>query len=254
MLEICSIASGSNGNCYYIGNETDAIVIDCGIFFRSLETRAGNAGIDIKKIRAVLISHEHSDHVRGVKTLAGKLNLPVYFTPRTYEKTYKRHKPDYYKALSLEEPVEIFGFYVHTFKKYHDAISPVSFRVEYQGVNIGVMTDIGVADVTLCKEFSKCQAAFLESNYDEQMLENGPYPKVLKDRVASNVGHLSNSQAFALVRDFANENLTHLIFSHVSQENNTPEKVLEKFSPFKDKYSMCVAPRFDPSEKMVILP
>lgn len=254
MLEICSIASGSNGNCYYIGNETDAIVIDCGIFYTSLLTRAEKAGIDVKKIRAVLVSHEHSDHVRGVKTIANKLNLPIYFTPKTYAKTYKKHKPEYFKALSTQEPVEIFGFMVYTFPKYHDAVDAVSFRIEYQDVNIGVMTDIGVADVTLCKEFSKCQAVFLESNYDEEMLQNGPYPKILKDRVASNVGHLSNSQAFALVRDFAAEDLRHIIFSHISQENNTSEKVLEKFSVFKDKYSLVIAPRFDPSEKILIQP
>lgn len=209
MLEICSIASGSNGNCYYIGNETDAIVIDCGIFFRSLETRAENAGIDIKKIRAILISHEHSDHVRGVKTLARKLNLPVYFMPKTYEKTYRRHKPDYYKALSTETPVEIFGFYVHTFKKYHDAISPVSFRVEYQGVNIGVMTDIGVADVTLCKEFSKCQAAFFgeqlrRGNAQKRTLSAGfERPCCLQRRTSFQLSGVCVSEGFCQRKPYA---------------------------------------------------
>lgn len=246
MIEICSIASGSNGNCYYIGDENNAIIIDCGIYFSHLKKRCGISGVDISKIRAVFVSHEHGDHVRGVRVASKRLNIPAYFTPRTYEHTYQRVRPAFFQHIIPGEPVEICGFKVYAFKKYHDAADPVSYRVEIEGFNVGVMTDIGVADVTLCKEFSKCQAVFLESNYDEEMLKNGPYPQILKDRVASNVGHLSNSQAFALVRDFADENLTHIIFSHVSQENNTQEKVLEKFSVFKDKYTMCVAPRFTP--------
>ena len=248
MIEICSIASGSNGNCYYIGNESDAVIIDCGIYFSHLKKRCELSGVDLTKIRAVFVSHEHGDHVRGVRTAAKRLSIPAYFTPSTYNQTYSRIRPSYYIPVIPGEEVGLYGFNVKAFKKYHDAVDAVSFRVEYQGVNIGVMTDIGVADVTLCKEFSKCQAVFLESNYDEEMLQNGPYPQVLKDRVASNVGHLSNSQAFALVRDFANEDLKHIVFSHVSKENNTAEKILEKFEPFKDKYIMTVAPRFTPGE------
>ncbi len=246
MVEICSIASGSNGNCYYIGNQTDAIVIDCGIYYSHLHKRCDLAGIDLSKIRAIFISHEHGDHVRGVRVVSKRLNIPVYFTAKTFNQTYQRTRPDFYREIQVGTPENICDFQVNAFKKYHDAADPVSFRIETEGINIGVMTDIGVADVTLCKEFSKCQAVFLESNYDEQMLQNGTYPEILKQRVASNIGHLSNSQAFALVRDFSNENLKCIIFSHVSKENNTPEKVLEKFSIFEDKYTMIVAPRFSP--------
>lgn len=248
MVEICSLASGSNGNCYYIGNQENGIIIDDGIYYKRLVERCEVANIPLEKIRAVFVSHEHADHVRGVRVLNKRTNIPAYFTSKTYYQTFKKDRPANFCELIPGEVVDIFGIKVHCFSKHHDAKDPVSFRIEINGLNIGVMTDIGVADEILQYEFSKCQAVFLESNYDEEMLKNGSYPYYLKERVASEVGHLSNTQAFELVRDFANENLSHLIFSHISAENNTKEKVLEKFEPFKDKYKMYVAPRYECGE------
>lgn len=248
MIEICSLASGSNGNCYYIGNSEHAVIVDCGISVKRMKERAEKAGININKVKAVFVTHEHGDHVKGVRVACKKLNIPSYFTPDTYNRTFKKDRPEFFKELVPGNPVDVFGIKVHPFRKHHDAIDPVSFRIEIDGVSIGVMTDIGVADVTLCKEFSLCKAVFLESNYDEEMLKNGPYPPELQERVASDRGHLSNTQSFFLVRDFANEQLSHIIFSHISEHNNTPGKVLEKFAPLSSKYKMIIAPRYDVGE------
>ncbi|MCQ2252820.1 MAG: MBL fold metallo-hydrolase [Bacteroidales bacterium] len=243
MVEICNLASGSNGNCYYIGNDTDAVIVDAGIYHSRLVERAGIAGLDIGKIRAIFVTHEHHDHVGGSRVISKRLMVPVYATARTFHAIHKKHQPADFKPLEPNSVTEIKGIKVWAFSKSHDAADPVSYRVEIDGHNIGVMTDIGIADERLCKQFSLCDAAFLESNYDLKMLREGGYPYYLKERVESEIGHLSNDQAAELVRNFGNPMLSHLILSHISAENNTPEKVMEAFSEFSNKYKISLAPR-----------
>lgn len=245
MVEICNLASGSNGNCYYIGNDTDAVIVDAGIYHSRLVERAGIAGLDIGKIRAIFVTHEHHDHVGGSRVISKRLMVPVYATARTFHAIHKKHQPADFKPLEPNSVTEIKGIKVWAFSKSHDAADPVSYRVEIDGLNIGVMTDIGVADPTLQKHFSMCDAAFLESNYDLQMLRNGSYPYYLKERVESEIGHLSNDQAMELVRDFASPKLSHIILSHISADNNTSEKVLETFAPLLGKYQISLASRYE---------
>ncbi len=245
MVEICNLASGSNGNCYYIGNETDAVIVDAGVYHSRLLERMATAGLDVGRIRAVFVSHEHHDHVGGVRVISKRLMIPAYITPRTLAAIHKKHQPSDYKPLTPGDVVDIRGIRVWPFSKSHDAADPVSFRVEIDGHNIGVMTDIGIVDETLQRQFSMCDACFLESNYDLQMLRNGGYPYYLKQRVESELGHLSNDDAFGLVRDFANPRLSHIILSHISADNNTSEKVLETFAPLADKYKISLASRYE---------
>ena len=245
MVEICNIASGSNGNCYYIGNNTDAVIIDAGIYHSRLVERMGTAGLDISKIRAVFVSHEHYDHVGGVRVISKRLMIPAYATPHTFNAIHKKHQPADYKPITPGLAIDISGIRVHAFPKGHDAANPVSFRIEIYGHNIGVMTDIGEADAAVCDNFALCDAVFLESNYDLLMLRNGGYPYILKERVESNKGHLSNDQAAALVRNFANPRLSHIILSHISADNNTPEKVMEAFAQLSDVYNISLASRHE---------
>jgi phosphoribosyl 1,2-cyclic phosphodiesterase len=248
MLEICALASGSNGNCYYIGNDNEAILIDAGIHYNRLIERLDEAKLDKSKIKAIFISHEHTDHVQGIRGCSKKLSIPGIFSQHTYFKSLKRYQPDLYAFFEEEKPYTIGGISVFPFKKQHDASDPYSFRVECNGKNIGVFTDIGEADKTLEQEFNKCQAVFLETNYDKDMLWNGGYPIYIKKRVDSSVGHLSNEQALELVKNHASPDLKTIFLSHISFSNNTHELVLKAFSCLNGKYDIKLTSRQGISE------
>ena len=248
MVEICALASGSNGNSYYIGNEKEAILIDAGIYYKRLIERLNDAGLDKEKIKAIFISHEHSDHIQGLRTTSKKLGIPGILTKSTYNKAYNKNKPDLYAFFKPGEPYTIGDIMIHPFKKMHDAKEPCSFRVEVFNKNIGVMTDIGEVDEVVQQEFSKCDAVFLESNYDKEMLWNGLYPYHLKQRVDSSVGHLSNEQALELAEQFASPNLKTIFLSHISAANNSRELAMETFSHLKAKYDIKLTSRQGISE------
>lgn len=251
-LYVCSLNSGSNGNCYYVGNEEEAVLIDAGISCREIEKRMQRKGLDMQRVKALLISHEHSDHVKGAEVLARKYQLPLYISQRTYQ----------YSGIHLKEhPVHFlqnrvsFSFntlHIHPFTKQHDAADPYSFNVSCQGLHIGVYTDMGSVCHNLSEHFKLCHAVILESNYDEQMLDSGPYPAYLKHRIKSNKGHLSNAQALQLFKDHAAPHLSHVILAHLSRENNLPQVAADTFLPHAGNTQVVVASRDEESEVFCI--
>ncbi|MCY1723562.1 MBL fold metallo-hydrolase [Prolixibacteraceae bacterium Z1-6] len=248
MLEICAIASGSNGNCYYVGNNTDAILIDAGLSGKQIINRMTETGLDPAKIKAVFITHEHGDHMRGARGISKKLQVPIYITAKTYNSAYKNMRPDYPKYFSPNEEIQVGEFTVYPVQKKHDAAEPCSFRIQYNNKNIGVFTDIGEPCENVKTHISKCDGLFLESNYDDKMLWEGVYPYFLKQRVASEVGHLSNDQAFELLEEHTNGNLQCVFLSHISKENNTPEKAMERMESLTSRFEVKVAPRYEASD------
>lgn len=248
MLEICAIASGSNGNCYYIGNENSAILIDAGISTKQILKRMEERGLDVNKLRAVFITHEHSDHMRGARVMGKRLQVPVYLNAKTYDGAYKNLRPDNPRFFACNETIAIDDFIVHPVQKYHDAAEPCSFRISHNNLNIGVFTDIGKACKNVKEHIAKCNALFLESNYDEKMLWQGRYPEFLKERVASKVGHLSNDQAFELLDKHTNGDLRCVFLSHISKDNNTHEKAINTMQPLSGRFEIKLASRFEPSE------
>lgn len=253
MLEICAIASGSNGNCYYIGNNTDAILIDAGISTKQILLRMKERGLNPAKIKAIFITHEHSDHMRGARVLGKRLQVPVYITAKTYNNSYKNLRPDYPIFFSKKETINLNGFTIHPVPKNHDAAEPCSFRVEYKNRNIGVFTDIGEPCDNVKTHFNLCDGVFLESNYDKKMLWEGHYPYYLKKRVASDVGHLSNDQAFSLLEQHAGKHMKCVFLSHLSKENNTPEIAIETMQPLAGRFQIKVASRYEASTVCRIL-
>lgn len=248
MLEICAIASGSNGNCYYIGNESDAILIDAGISTKQILLRMKERELDPARIKALFITHEHSDHMRGARVLGKKLRVPVYVTAKTYNNAYKNMRPDYPRFFKHDETIAVNGFTVHPVLKKHDASEPCSFRVEHGERNIGVFTDIGEACDNVKTHIEKCHGLFLEANYDEGMLWEGSYPYFLKKRVASELGHLSNDQAFELLEQHTNGALQCVFLSHISKDNNTPAKAMERMEPLAKRFRIKIASRYEASE------
>ena len=245
-LFITSLNSGSNGNCYYVGNNKDAVLIDAGISCRETEKRMKHLGLSMKTVKAIFVSHEHGDHIKGVSTLANKYKLPVYITAPT-----AKHGPILIKHLSkaftADEPVAIGELSVTPFSKQHDADDPHSFIVSYKNVTVGVFTDIGKPCKQVILYFKKCHAAFLEANYDENMLENGPYPIHLKNRIRGDKGHLSNDQALELFVKHRPPFMSHLLLSHLSKENNSPQMAQELFTQHTDGTEIIVAGRYEPT-------
>ena len=248
MIELCALASGSNGNCYYVGNETDAILVDAGVSAKKILMRIHDAGLDASKIRGIFVSHEHTDHVSGVRVLSKKLGIPAWFSQGTYNALRETEQPELYHIFIPGKTVKAGTLSIHSFLKSHDAAEPCSFRIEHDDWHIGVFTDIGEACDQLKQHLRKCHALFLETNYDEKMLWEGSYPYLLKRRVASAVGHLSNDQAFELIRDHAGPELVHVFLSHLSGENNRPELAEARFKSLTDRFNVKLTSRNTHSE------
>ena len=242
-LYFASLASGSNGNCYYIGNSHEAVLIDAGISCRETEKRMARLGLSIQLVRAIFISHEHTDHTNGARMLSNKHNIPVYISEPTNRNRSLNLDEKLKMPLLANWPVEVGGLKVKAFPKMHDACDPLSFTVSGGGSTVGVFTDIGSICENVAHNFSQCHAAFLETNYDEEMLEQSRYPAFLKKRIKSDHGHLSNLQSLELLNSHRSPFLTHLLFSHLSQDNNDPQKVLALFSKHANGIQLEIASR-----------
>jgi len=251
-LFIASLNSGSNGNCYYIGNEEEAVLIDAGLSCRETERRMRRLGLSLDRVKAIFISHEHDDHIRGLEILSRRYQLPVYISGPTLEQCRFPPDPPLVKSFLPGEPVMIGGLNVLAFSKSHDASDPYSFVVSSATVRIGVFTDIGVVCDNLIRHFTQCHAAFLETNYDEEMLENGRYPWPLKNRIRGGHGHLSNRQALHLFAAYRPPFMSHLLLAHLSQDNNRPELAQALFEAQAGGTTIIVASRYAESEVYAI--
>ncbi|MGM9475517.1 MBL fold metallo-hydrolase [Pedobacter sp. GSP4] len=247
-LHFTSINSGSNGNCYYVGNDNEAILVDVGLTCKEVERRIARLGLSIQKIKAIFISHEHSDHIKGLTVFAKKYKLPVYISSATLKSS--RLVLDQHNTFSLNhlQNIQIGNLKVSAFSKFHDAADPYSFTVECNGVRVGVFTDIGAVCDRLISHFKNCHAAFLEANYDTQMMENGKYPYFLKRRIMGGHGHLSNAQALALFTSHKPDYMSHLLLSHLSKDNNDPDLVENLFKAVAGNTFVKVASRYEETE------
>ena len=244
-LNICSLNSGSNGNCYYIGNHKEAVLIDAGLSCRETETRMKRLGLSMTNVKAIFVSHEHADHINGLYVISKKYDLPVYITSGTLNNVRTRVHKIMAINFVADNPVPIGSLVVTAFRKSHDAGDPHSFIVSSDKINVGVFTDIGFPGKELIRFFKLCDAAFLESNYCEDMLENGSYPRILKSRISGNKGHLSNAQALDLFIKHRPKQLTHLILSHLSANNNDPQLVNRLFNSHAGNTKITIASRHE---------
>lgn len=246
-LYFTSLNSGSNGNCYYVGTKTDAVLIDVGLSCRETEKRMQKLGLSMRTVKAIFVSHEHGDHIKGVSTLANKYSLPVYITAKT-AKYGPRLISHISKTFTANEPITIGDLLVNPFLKSHDAADPHSFTVSHQGITVGIFTDIGNVCKELIRHFKLCHAVFLEANYDIAMLENGKYPLHLKNRIRGGEGHLSNKEALDLFITHRSPFLSHLLLSHLSKENNSPELVETLFNQHANGVTITVASRYQSTD------
>jgi phosphoribosyl 1,2-cyclic phosphodiesterase len=231
-MNIASIASGSNGNCYYLENSDDAILVDAGISARQIVDRMTRLGLSVAKLRGVFISHEHSDHIRGLDAFTRRYSIPVFITSKTYSSYGKIIRGSALNFFSPGMQVQLGKICITPFLKSHDAAEPCSFSVSSGEKTVAVMTDIGLQCASVIAHIKNADAIFLESNYDDDMLRTGSYPPYLKARIASDIGHLSNIQAARLLLEHASSRLRHVFLSHLSANNNTPKLALNTFHHF----------------------
>ena len=244
-LFISSLNSGSNGNCYYIGNENEAVLIDAGISCRETEKRMKRLALSMEKVKAIFISHEHNDHINGMRMLSKKFQLPVYITKGTQVYGGPWLEKHLVHRFKPHEPITIGKLTITPFPKFHDAGDPHSFVVSSVKTRVGIFTDIGIACPQVIRHFKKCHAAFLEANYDEEMLMNGSYPYHLKKRISDGRGHLSNTQALELFKKHRPAFMSHLILSHLSKNNNSPELVNKLFMQHAAQTAIIIASRYE---------
>ncbi len=228
-MNIIVLNSGSNGNAVYVESPASgaAVLLDCGISNRQIETRLKVHGRFTNSIRGVFITHEHGDHIRGVQSFSKHNRVPVYLTEQTYRNFWQRDglKGFHFINPNGEGAVAVEDISVRAYPKSHDAADPVFFLVEIRDKRFLYVTDLGASNEQLDALIPTVDALMLESNYDTDMLWNGDYPEDLKERVDSELGHLSNEQAITILETHANGALRLLIFAHISENNNTPEIV-----------------------------
>ncbi len=221
-LHFASLGSGSKGNATLVQSANALLLIDCGFTIKETERRLAVLGLSPSDLNAILVTHEHSDHIKGVGPLARKYKLPVYLTHGTgqYEGVSKLVNR---QAINIHKTFDIADINITPVAVPHDAREPCQFVFRSAQKTLGVLTDIGSITPFVIEQYKNCDALMLECNHDPRMLSMGPYPASLKLRVGGLWGHLSNQQAAELLRNIDYQKLQHLVISHISEQNNTEE-------------------------------
>ena len=226
-MRFCVLASGSQGNACYIESKGARILIDAGLSCREVVRRLDALGVDPEGLDALLLTHEHIDHIRGAGPLARRFDLPVYLNASTMRRSI-RVLGGLSRTVTIRtgEETTIHDLRIETFTKCHDAADPMGFVISSGRLKLGLMTDLGRSTRVVVERLKRCQSLIMEFNHDEDMLEEGPYPLHLKRRIKGPDGHLSNKQAGELLSALCHHDLQCVVLAHLSAINNTPEKAL----------------------------
>ncbi len=231
-MNLCSIASGSSGNCIYVGSDNAHIMIDVGISGKRVEAGLNEIGLKTSEINGILITHEHSDHIGGLGVVSRKHGIPIYATRGTIEaikctKSVGKIDEDLFVEIREDEDFQIKDLSIKPIKVSHDAAQPVAYRVNNNDKSIGVITDLGVYDEYIISNLQNLDAMLIEANHDVRMLQTGSYPYYLKQRILGNKGHLSNESSGRLLSRLLSNKLKAIMLGHLSKENNYPDLAYE---------------------------
>jgi phosphoribosyl 1,2-cyclic phosphodiesterase len=241
-VKICSLASGSKGNCLYLETGDSRVLIDVGLSLRETLLRMEDLGIDPEKIHAVLVTHEHIDHIRSAGSFARKFNVPVFASHHVRAKADKYFKKTHLIEFESGSAFIFRDVHIDPVPITHDSCDPVGFVIESREGRAASVTDLGIVTRLVVEKLRGCRFINLESNHDVDMLMNGPYPWELKQRIKSRHGHISNEESLALLHELAHEGLEALVMAHLSEVNNHPEHVVRSTESFLRDQNVC-APR-----------
>ncbi|MBS6645162.1 MAG: MBL fold metallo-hydrolase [Clostridiaceae bacterium] len=261
-MRLVSIASGSSGNCIYVGSDNSHILVDAGISNKRIEQGLSEIGVKGNEINGIVITHEHSDHTKGLGVLARKYGVPIYSTRETLEeisnmKSLGEYPAELFHPIQPDVDFEIGDLKLKPFSIDHDAANPVAYRIQCGKKSVAVATDMGHYDQYIIEHLQGLDAILLESNHDVNMLQTGPYPYYLKRRILSDHGHLSNENAGRLLNYILHDNIKKILLGHLSKENNYEELAYETVkleinqgdNPFHaSDFSITVAKRDQMSE------
>lgn len=224
-MRLCSIASGSSGNCIYVGSERTHLLIDTGISGKKVEFGLNSLDLTTKDLDGIFITHEHSDHIKGLGVIARKCQVPIYATPGTIRAMEKdaslgKMPEGIFHPIEADEDFFLGDMKLHPFRISHDAAEPVGYRVEHGQSRVAVATDMGKYNEYTVRQLSNLDALLLESNHDVRMLQVGAYPYYLKQRILGEKGHLSNESAGQLLCRILHDHLKAVLLGHLSKENN----------------------------------
>lgn len=227
-IRFLSLASGSSGNCYYLGTDIYGILIDAGIGSRTIRKVLKEHGVSLEHIRAIFITHDHADHIKGVGSLGEKYGIPVYATPETHKGINRSYcmtekLSSSVRHLHKETPLTIEDFKITAFEVPHDGTDNVGYCIEVDGKVFSFLTDMGHITPTAAQYICKANYLIIEANYDEEMLKMGPYPQYLKERIVGDNGHMCNRETAEFLADHIHEELKHIWLCHLSKDNNHPE-------------------------------
>lgn len=228
-LGVCILASGSKGNAIFISSGDTSLLIDAGLSGIEIERRLKSRRLDPKDLDAILVSHEHSDHIQGVGVLSRRYKLPVYINSKTRNAASSQLGSLYdLKNFECGSTFAINDLSIHPFSISHDATDPSGFTVHQNGTKIGIATDLGVATSMVKEHLRDCTLLVLEANHDEDMLIDGPYPWPVKQRIKGRTGHLSNAASKTLLNELQHDGLKHVVLAHLSETNNTAQKAVDE--------------------------
>ena len=226
-MKFCVLASGSRGNAVWVEEGDSAILIDCGLSFKEMKARADQAGLDVRRLGCILVTHEHRDHISGVGPTARRLKIPVLANRGTMEASAIHTGEVKWENFTTGDALSLGPFKVRTVSISHDVRDPVAFIVESPAGALGLATDLGEPTNLIRGRLKGLAALILEFNHDIDMLMTGGYPWPLKQRGRSRTGHLSNATSAALAAELYHQDLKHLILAHLSENNNTPDLALK---------------------------
>jgi phosphoribosyl 1,2-cyclic phosphodiesterase len=258
MVRVVPLGSGSSGNATLVAFGTRKLLVDAGLSARELALRLEGVGVAPRLLSAILLSHEHHDHARGLERFAVKHGVPVFTAPETLAAL--NLAPRHLGAWHPFEPgvtFDAFGVRVDPFTVPHDAVNPVGFVLEAEGVRVGIVTDLGHATTLVIERLRGCHVLIVEANHDDAMLVRGPYPWALKQRIGGRLGHLSNDEAATLLAATADDDCQAVILAHLSESNNTAALARRAVGAAlaragRSRYAMRVAERGAPTPAVEI--
>ena len=257
-MRFMTIASGSSGNCTYIGTEKTNILLDVGVSMKNIDIALSDIGMSLSDLDAIFITHEHSDHIKGLGVVLRKYHIPVYATGGTVRgisecKSLREFDFSLLKSIRNDQSVTIGDLTVNAKSISHDAYDPVCYTFVSEGKKLSYATDLGYSDEDIISFLMDADALIIEANHDIRMLEVGPYPYILKQRILGDKGHICNEASGELVSRLLNEHVKHISLAHLSDKNNYPDLALETvrqaihenpLSNGEKDFGLCVAPRY----------